>query len=105
MLTLTPSAAEAVRQLTAAAPVDEDGGLRISVGEPTPEGTSLAISLVEGPQTADERIDNSGAHVYLEPPVAQFLDDKVLDAEVANEQVRFTVVDQGTDPRMDGRPA
>ena len=36
MLTLTPTATEAVRQIVARAPVDDEtGGLRISAGEPT----------------------------------------------------------------------
>ena len=106
MLTLTKSAADVVRELTASAHVEEEGGLRIAVGEQTPQGTPLTISVVEGPESDDQSIEEGGAHVFLEPPVAEFLDDKVLDAEVADEGVRFAVLDRGDMPegRMNGRP-
>lgn len=95
MLTLTPTAAEAVRQLVAAAPVADSGGLRIAPGETTPAGTALEITIVDGPETADEAVDEEGAHVYLEPHVAQFLDDKVLDAQLAEGTVSFAVREHG----------
>jgi iron-sulfur cluster assembly protein len=101
VLTLTPTAAEAVRQLVAAAPIDDDGGLRISAGETTAAGTTLQIALVESPETADESVDEAGAHVFLEPEVAQFLDDKVLDASVDEGRVSFAVREQAGDPRTD----
>lgn len=102
MLTLTPIAAEAVRQIVASGPIQETGGLRISPGETTPEGTELQISLVDEPETADQAVDEDGAHVYLEPTVAQFLDDKVLDAEVQEGHVNFAVR-EGADPGVNGR--
>jgi iron-sulfur cluster assembly protein len=96
MLTLTPTAAEAVRALVAGAPVDDDtGGIRISAGEATPQGTALELALVDAPEAADEQIDASGAHVFLEPRVSGFLGDKVLDASVeSGGQVRFSVLDR-----------
>jgi iron-sulfur cluster assembly protein len=105
VLTLTPTAAEVVRELVATAPVDDDGGIRISVGEATPAGTALQISLVDGPDPSDAAVDESGAHVYLEPAVAEFLDDKVLDVEVTEGRPSFAVREQGGfDPRSNGRP-
>jgi iron-sulfur cluster assembly protein len=107
MLTLTPTAAEAVRALVASAPVnDETGGIRISSGEQTPEGTPLELALVNAPEAADEDIDAGGAHVFLEPQVAGVLDDKVLDASVeSGGHVRFTVLEPGeAQPNVDGRP-
>jgi iron-sulfur cluster assembly protein len=97
MLTLTPTAAEAVRTLVAGAPVDDDtGGIRIASGEETPQGTPLELALVAAPEAADEEIDVGGAHVFLEPRVAGFLDDKLLDASVeAGGQVRFSVLEPG----------
>ena len=94
MLTLTPTAAEAVRQLVASSPVDDEGGLRISAGETTPEGTALQLDLVDNPDTADQAVDEEGAHVFLEPGVAEFLEDKVLDAQLAEGRVSFAVRDQ-----------
>jgi iron-sulfur cluster assembly protein len=108
MLTVTPTAAEAVRALVAGAPVDDDsGGIRISPGAQTAEGTSLQLALVDAPEKADEEIDAGGAHVFLEPQVADFLDDKVLDASVdPGGGVRFSLLDRGElEPSRDGGPS
>ena len=108
MLTLTPTAAEAVRALIAVAPVDDDtGGIRISSGEATPEGTPLELALVDTPEPADEAIDVDGAHVFIEPQVAGFLGDKLLDASVeTGGQVRFSVREPGeADSGLNGRPS
>jgi iron-sulfur cluster assembly protein len=107
MLTLTPTAAEAVRALVASAPVDDDtGGIRIAPGEETPEGTALELALVDAPEAADEQVDAGGAHVFLEPQVAGFLDDKVLDASIeSGGQVRFALMEgAGTEPSRNGGP-
>ena len=45
MLTLTDTAAEAVRQITAGSGLGPEPGLRITPGEPLPEGTPLEIGL------------------------------------------------------------
>jgi iron-sulfur cluster assembly protein len=95
VLTLTPTAAEVVKQLVASAPVDDDaGGVRISAGDTTPTGTALEIAIVDGPATEDKALDEEGAHVFLEPGVAEFLDDKVLDAELDSGRVSFAVREQ-----------
>jgi Fe-S cluster assembly iron-binding protein IscA len=104
VLTLTPVAAEAVKQIVSSGPVPEDGGVRIAPGGTTADGTELQISLVEQPETADEAVEENGAHVYLEPTVAQFLDDKVLDAEVQEGQVNFAIREQaGGESSLNGR--
>ena len=85
MLTLTPIASEAIRQLSAQTDDPEASGIRIAPGAgggEFPEGTALELSLVEEPEPADEKVDDDGATVYLEPRVAGLLDDKVLDAQV-----------------------
>jgi Fe-S cluster assembly iron-binding protein IscA len=104
VLTLTPTAAEAVRQLVDNAPIEAAEGLRIAPGQVTPQGTSLELSIVDGPEASDQEINDSGAHVYLEPEVATFMDDKVLDAELEETGVRFSIRDrEGIDPSADGR--
>jgi iron-sulfur cluster assembly protein len=107
MLTLTPTATEAVGGGGGRAPrVVPPRGIRISSGEDTPQGTSLELALVDAPAAADEEIDAGGAHVFLEPRVAAFLGDKVLDASVeSGGQVRFSVLEPGVvEPDRDGRP-
>jgi Fe-S cluster assembly iron-binding protein IscA len=105
VLTLTPTAAEAVRRLVDSAPIETAEGLRISPGHATAAGTSLELAIVDGPEIDDEQVTESGAHVFLEPEVAEFMDDKVLDAELEETGVRFSIRDQDSfDPEMNGRP-
>jgi len=105
VLTLTPTAAEAVRRLVDSAPTETAEGLRIAPSHATPDGTSLEISIVEGPEIDDQEVMESGAHVFLEPEVAQFMEDKVLDAEVEETGVRFSIRDQDAfDPVSNGHP-
>jgi Fe-S cluster assembly iron-binding protein IscA len=93
MLTLTPVASEAIRQLSAQTDDPESTGIRISPGPETPDGTALELTLVEEPEPEDEKVDDEGATVYLEPHVAGFLDDKVLDAQIDEGRVTFLVRD------------
>ena len=97
MLSLTPVASEAIRQLSSQTEDPEASGIRISPGPETPEGTALELSLVEEPEPEDEKVDEDGATVYLEPHVAGFLDDKVLDAQLEEGRVTFVLRDE-TEP-------
>ena len=93
MLHMTDNAAEAVRQLSADSGMEPETGLRIAPGEPTSTGTPLELSLAPGPQTNDQTVEEGGATVYVEEELAQFLDDKVLDASVEDGRVRFRLGD------------
>jgi Fe-S cluster assembly iron-binding protein IscA len=101
MLTLTPTAAEVVRSIVADEP---DAGLRISPGPQTETGTALEMSLVVQPEATDKEIDEGGATIYLEPQVAELLDDKVLDAVVEDGTISFSLRDQDFDPGANGAP-
>jgi Fe-S cluster assembly iron-binding protein IscA len=90
MLTLTPTAAQAVCKLVADTQVDDrTGGLRISPGEDAGHSDTLALALVDRPEATDDEVASEGAHVFLESTVAGLLDDKVLDATVEGGRVRF----------------
>jgi iron-sulfur cluster assembly protein len=94
VLTLTPTAEEAVRQIVANAPIsDETGGLRIAPGQLTPDGVSLELSIVDSPEPDDQEAGAPDAHVYLEPSTADALDDKVLDAHVEGGNIGFALLD------------
>lgn len=93
MLTVSPTAAEAIHLLVENSDVPESGGLRIAAGEPTDEGTPLAISIVEAPQPDDEVVAGTEATVFLEPQVAPFLADAVLDAHVRDGEIAFALHD------------
>jgi iron-sulfur cluster assembly protein len=83
MLVLTEAAAEAVKTLTASPQLPEGSGLRIASTAPEPEAPgSLQVMAAPGPSENDLVIEASGAHVYLEPKAAAYLQDKVLDADV-----------------------
>jgi Fe-S cluster assembly iron-binding protein IscA len=94
VLTLTPNAEEAVRQLVANATISEEtGGLRIAPGQPTPEGVPLELSLVGSPEPDDLDAGAPDVNVYLERSTKDLLDDKVLDARVEGESVGFALLD------------
>jgi Fe-S cluster assembly iron-binding protein IscA len=93
MLKLTPIAAEAVQQLASAPGMPEEGGVRISPGTPSPTGTPLQLQLAAEPEVDDQTIHDKGATVFVEAHVAEFLDDKVLDAAVEDTGVRFSIVE------------
>lgn len=86
MLVLTEAAAEVVKAITDTPQAPEIAGLRIasSVAEPGNPG-GLQVSAAPGPDANDQVIEADGAHIYLEPQAAVFLEDKVLDAEVDSE--------------------
>jgi iron-sulfur cluster assembly protein len=83
MLVLTEAAAEAVKSLTATPQLPEGSGLRIASAAQEPEAPeALQVTAAPGPSENDLIIEAAGAHVYLEPKAAAYLQDKVLDAEV-----------------------
>jgi Fe-S cluster assembly iron-binding protein IscA len=92
VLTLTATAADAVRRL-ASAPPEGDAGLRISPGTPTATGTPLAAEMVSEPQPADQMISEDGAAVFVDEHLTAYLEDKVLDASIEANQVRFSLID------------
>jgi Fe-S cluster assembly iron-binding protein IscA len=89
MLTMTDTAAEAVRQISAGSGLEPEPGLRIAAGPPTPEGTPLELSLAGDAAPTDKTVDEGGARIYVEERVVPVLDDKVLDAAIEGDQVRF----------------
>jgi iron-sulfur cluster assembly protein len=103
MLTLTPSAEEAVRRIVASAPVDDDtGGLRISAGDPTPEGMPLEITIVDVPAQGDQDAGAPDAHVYVDPSAVEALEDKLLDAQLEDDRVGFALLDAPSGPNGTG---
>jgi iron-sulfur cluster assembly protein len=97
VLTLTPTAAEVVRSLVDQSPAPQSGGLRIAAGADTGQGVPLELSLVGEPEALDERVEQGGATVYLDPSAAELLDDKLLDAQVAEDHVTFMLREDDAD--------
>ena len=92
MLVLTEAAAEAVKSVTSTAAAPEGAGLRIASPELETEPGTLKLSATTGPGEDDQVIEAAGARVFVEPQVALYLDDKVLDAEVDEQgNARFAL--------------
>lgn len=94
MLVLTEAAAEVVKSVTDTPQAPDGTGLRISrPAPPEPGGSSeLQLATAAAPGGEDQVVETSGARVFLDPPAAEYLEDKVLDAEVdADGKVRFTL--------------
>lgn len=96
MLAMTRTAAEAVEAIVSQAEVPETAVLRIAAGESRDNGSGpvpeLQLALVEQPEIDDLVVEDM--RISVEPSTAEFLDDKVLDAEIDERGVRFSLYAQ-----------
>lgn len=107
MLVLTHDAAAVIRSIVEQSEVPEEGGLRITAEPLDDRQAALELSVADEPDALDEVIEQEGAHVFLEPVVAEALSDKVLDAAVEGDGIRFTIEEQPGGPLLSsngGRP-
>jgi iron-sulfur cluster assembly protein len=93
VLAISEDAAAAIRGIVGASGVPEGAGLRITrelttdaEGEPR---TDLRLSVVAAPQEGDEVLREE--RVFVDPDAADLLDDKLLDADVVGDDVRFSL--------------
>lgn len=93
MLAITENAAEAIQTIVASSPGPEKGGLRI-LARSEGEQEKLELTIAAIPAEDDEVVEEHGAHVFLDPEAASYLDDKVLDARVEGNQVGFALLEQ-----------
>jgi iron-sulfur cluster assembly protein len=101
MLALTTHAAEAINGLLASSELPEGSGLCISMSTDSEQGLALELSLADGPKESEQVVQDQGANVFLEPELASYLEDKLLDAEVAENQVNFTLNEQDEDEQVE----
>ena len=91
MLTLSPSAVEAVDNLLHRPEVPDDAGLRIrTAGE-----SQLAIAIAAEPEPDDQVIEEGGARVFVEPEAVPMLDNAELDARTQGDQIAFGLTPAG----------
>lgn len=101
MLTLTPAATTAVSSLLDNPELPESAIVRLQRGMDANGQTAIGIAIVAEPDPEDEPVPaGSAAGVFLAPDVAELLDDQVLDAEIQDEMIAFTIHPQP----MDGQP-
>jgi iron-sulfur cluster assembly protein len=89
MLAISSQASEAIRGILADPDIPEGAIVRITSAD---EGLNLA--LVAGPEPDDQLVAHEGAAVAIEATTAALLDDKLLDAEMQDEEVTFSLTDQ-----------
>jgi iron-sulfur cluster assembly protein len=93
VLAITEDAATAIDSIVASSGLPQGAGLRITQ-ELNPQSgqegrTDLRLSVVESAEEGDEVLDD--VQIFLEPEAADFLDDKLLDADVEGNEVRFSL--------------
>lgn len=99
MLTFTEMAATTIQDLTSRPGLPDTRGLRISSSTDNSSQPSLAVTLTQAPAPDDRVIELPHARVYLEPAAADMLEDKVLDAQIAEDgTVAFSVMSQAAPP-------
>jgi Fe-S cluster assembly iron-binding protein IscA len=94
VLTITDTAAEAIRGIIAAPEIPEGAGLRIAT-QPEAEGdAALEVTVAEQPAETDQVVSEAGARVFVEADAVPLLDDKLLDAQIDGTRVGFTLSEQ-----------
>jgi iron-sulfur cluster assembly protein len=94
VLALTSNATDAIERILAAPGVPIGAGIRIAPGASGDDAapvSELQLSVAEEPADGDEVIEEQGARLFVEDTVSGYLDDKQLDAEVAEERVSFSL--------------
>ena len=93
MLAVTEDAATAIDSILASSGLPDGAGLRITQEVNTQSGgdtrTDLRLAVVESAEEGDEVLED--VRIFLDPQAADFLDNKLLDADVENEDVRFSL--------------
>ncbi|GAA0501696.1 Fe-S cluster assembly protein HesB [Microbacterium aurantiacum] len=92
MLTMTDTAAEAVKTIVSRVPEAGDGGVRI---RDTGAQNGFELSVAPAPEPQDTVVVTDGARVFLDEAANTALDDRVLDAELGQDgSVRFALGSQ-----------
>jgi len=94
VLQISPAAAEAIDAITRAVP--GSAGVRITTMPQASTNGSGPVAVFDfypapEPGDEDEVVEEQGVQVFLEPDVVPLLEDKLLDAELDGDEVRFTV--------------
>jgi Fe-S cluster assembly iron-binding protein IscA len=107
MLALTQGAAEAVETIVAQQDAPESAVLRITSRTDSDNGAGphqeLEMALVTEPQEDDVVVD--GIPIAVEPTTLEFLNDKILDAEVQDGDVQFSLYVQPPAQNNGGAPS
>jgi iron-sulfur cluster assembly protein len=93
VLAITEDAATAIDSIVTSSGLPQGAGLRITQETNAQEGgttrTDLRLSVVESAEEGDQVLED--VRIFLEPQAADFLDNKLLDADVEGDEVRFSL--------------
>ena len=94
MLSVTSSAAEAIRGIASAIP--EAAGIRLAPLARVPTNGSGPATSVEaqpaaGPDESDEVLERQHAQLFIDRSLVAHLDDKVLDADTEGARTTFVL--------------
>ena len=93
VLAITEDAAAAVRGIVSSPGMPPGAGLRIThelntEGEGEPR-TDLRLSVVAGPEEGDEVLE--AERIFIDPEAVGLLENRLLDADVVGDDVRFSL--------------
>lgn len=97
MLVISPTASAAISALLESPRAPEGAGVRLAHSEAANDSgaPAIALAIVPGPEPQDAVLESAdGADVFVEPTTAEVLDDKILDADVSEQQVTFLLREQ-----------
>lgn len=96
MLEMTTQAEEAIKGILDSDGIPDGASFRISSQEaPEPGAESgFAVAITEEAPPEDQVVEGEDVTVRLEPVAAELLDDKQLDASIADGQVQFSLTDR-----------
>jgi iron-sulfur cluster assembly protein len=97
MLALTDDAVQVIEGILKAPGTPDGAGLRFAPpasANGTESTASLEVTVADAPAATDSVIDEHGARIFIDREIAGDLDDKLLDASVTGEVVRFAIGEQ-----------
>jgi Fe-S cluster assembly iron-binding protein IscA len=98
MLTLTPTAAMALKRARSQAGAPSNYGVRFFASAPlTSQTARLTLDFVESPEPADAVTEEDGLKAYVAPEVEQLVGDAVVDVETAGQQANLVLRRQEPD--------
>jgi iron-sulfur cluster assembly protein len=96
MLALSETAVDAIGGILNTPGLPAGSGLRIAMAPSdgaAPAG-DLELTVAAVPADGDSVIEELGARVFVQDVIADALEDKLLDANISDEQVSFALAEQ-----------
>lgn len=93
MLTLTPSAAEALATARSQQGIPDDATLRVAAAPAgNGEQPGITIGFVDQPMDGDQTGDAHGMPLCVAPEVAESLSDATIDTQTEGDQTKLVLV-------------